>query len=408
MPSEPSIFRNTSSMEPLLPTSGRAELADLSVKIFQKSGELKASLPSKVVRQQIAQLVCEMNSYYSNLIEGHKTLPRDIEKALRQDFSTHDDRRRNQQLSVAHIKAEQAMRERLELHPQTDVFGSEFIYWIHSEFYSHIPKEEWFTVSIDGKRFPLEPGKPRDHNVDVGKHTPPDHTELETFIQRFQSVYADEKIPATDRLLALAAAHHRLAWIHPFGDGNGRVARLQSQAALIRAGIDTEGLYTLSRGLARSRPEYYKRLQEADFQRLNDFDGRGNLSDKTLSNFCVFFLTQVLDQISFMLNLIEPFKLQERIESYLRFVRLDIDPKMRNYLTKLLRELVIQGEITRGAVPQIVGLKGTASREVIRKALDENLISTSSEKGPLKIHFPSEVLESYFPLLFTDLPSEEI
>ena len=106
-----------------------------------------------------------------------------------------------------------------------------------------------------------------------------------------------------------------------------------------------------------------------------------------------------------MLNLIEPFKLQERIEGYLRFVRLDIDPKMRNYLTKLLRELVIQGEITRGAVPHIVGLKGTAGREVIRKALDERLISTSSEKGPLSIHFPSRVLETYFPLLFTDLPA---
>ncbi len=393
-------------MEPLLPTSGRAELADLSVRIFQKSGELKASLPSKVVRQEVSRLVREMNSYYSNLIEGHKTLPRDIEKALRQDFSNQDDERRNQHLSVAHINAELAMRERLEQQPGTDVFSSEFICWLHAEFYSAIPREEWFTVSEDGQRFPLEPGKLRDHNVDVGQHTPPDHTALGRFIQRYQSFYADPKLPATDRLVSLAAAHHRLAWIHPFGDGNGRVARLQSQAAMIATGLDGEGLWTLSRGLARSRPTYYKHLQEADQPRLNDYDGRGNLIDKALSSFCVFFLTQILDQITFMLNLIEPFKLQERIESHLRFVRLDIDPKMRNYLTKLLRELVIQGEINRGAVPQIVGLKGTAGREVIRKALDERLITTSSEKGSLKIHFPSEVLESYFPLLFTDLPSD--
>lgn len=393
-------------MEPLLPTSGRAELADLSVRIFQKSGELKASLPSKVVRQEVSRLVREMNSYYSNLIEGHKTLPRDIEKALRQDFSNQDDERRNQHLSVAHIKAEMAMRERLEQQPGTDVFSPEFTCWLHAEFYSSIPKEDWFTVSEEGKRFPLEPGKLRDHNVDVGKHTPPDHTALGKFIQRYQSFYADTKLPATDRLVALAAAHHRLAWIHPFGDGNGRVARLQSQAAMIAAGLDGEGLWTLSRGLARSRPTYFKHLQEADQPRRNDFDGRGNLSDKALSSFCVFFLTQILDQITFMLNLIEPFKLQERIESHLRFVRLDIDPKMRTYLTKLLRELVIQGEINRGAVPQIVGLKGTAGREVIRKALDERLVTTSSEKGPLKIHFPSEVLESYFPLLFTDLPND--
>lgn len=405
MPSQPSIFRNISSMEPLLPTSGRAELADLSVRIFQKSGELKASLPSKVVRQEVSRLVREMNSYYSNLIEGHKTLPRDIEKALRQDFSNKDDERRNQNLSVAHINAEMAMRESLEQEPKTDVFSPEFICWLHAEFYSSIPKEDWFTVSEDGRKFPLEPGKLRDHNVDVGRHTPPDHTALGKFFHRYQAFYADPKLPATERLIALAAAHHRLAWIHPFGDGNGRVARLQSQAAMIAAGLDGEGLWTLSRGLARSRPTYYKLLQEADQQRRSDYDGRGNLSDEALSQFCKYFLSQILDQITFMLNLIEPFKLQERIESYLRFVRLDIDPKMRNYLTKLLRELVIQGEITRGAVPHIVGLKGTASREVIRKALDERLISTSSEKGPLNIHFPSQVLESYFPLLFTDLPA---
>ena len=392
-------------MEPLLPTSGRAELADLSVRIFQKSGELKASLPSKVVRQEVSRLVREMNSYYSNLIEGHKTLPRDIEKALRQDFSNKDDERRNQNLSVAHINAEMAMRESLEQEPKTDVFSPEFICWLHAEFYSSIPKEDWFTVSEDGRKFPLEPGKLRDHNVDVGRHTPPDHTALGKFFHRYQAFYADPKLPATERLIALAAAHHRLAWIHPFGDGNGRVARLQSQAAMIAAGLDGEGLWTLSRGLARSRPTYYKLLQEADQQRRSDYDGRGNLSDEALSQFCKYFLSQILDQITFMLNLIEPFKLQERIESYLRFVRLDIDPKMRNYLTKLLRELVIQGEITRGAVPHIVGLKGTASREVIRKALDERLISTSSEKGPLNIHFPSQVLESYFPLLFTDLPA---
>ncbi len=55
-----------------------------------------------------------MNSYYSNLIEGHKALPRDIEKALKGNFSPEEDDQRNQRLSVAHIKTESAMRKRLE------------------------------------------------------------------------------------------------------------------------------------------------------------------------------------------------------------------------------------------------------------------------------------------------------
>jgi hypothetical protein len=43
-------------------------------------------------------------------------------------------------------------------------------------------------------------------------------------LQPDETVYGDEQILATNRLFAIAAAHHRLAWIHPFGDGNGRVA----------------------------------------------------------------------------------------------------------------------------------------------------------------------------------------
>jgi Fic family protein len=344
-----------------------------------------------------------MNSYYSNLIEGHKTLPRDIERALKHDFSDQEDDQRNQRLSVAHIKAERAMRALLTDEPATNVYASGFIYWLHREFYSVLPQEDWHTTSSAGIRYPLEPGKPRNHNVDVGRHIPPDHSVLDRFMERFGSFYSSPGIPAIDKLVAVAAAHHRLAWIHPFGDGNGRVARLQSQAAMIQAGLDGEGLWTLSRGLARARPAYFQRLQAADQVRTSDYDGRGNLSDRALSEFCVFFLQQVLDQITFMVGLVEPFKLQERIESYLRFTRLDLDAKLREKLTRLLKALALQGETPRGAVPEILGLKGTASREVIRKALDEGLVRSTSEKSPLRIAFPNKVVEFYFPQLFTDL-----
>ena len=391
-------------MEPLFPEAGRGELAELSVEIFRKSGELVASLPSEIVRQEVAKVVCEMNSYYSNLIEGHKTLPRDIEKALNEDFSILEDDQRNQRLSVAHIRTERAMRVRLSKEPETNAFSPSFICWLHREFYSAIPEEDWFTLSTAGTRYPLEPGKMRNHNVDVGRHTPPDHSVLERFMERFQSSYSSNGIVATDKLIALAAAHHRLAWIHPFADGNGRVARLQSQAAMIQAGLDGEGLWTLSRGLARAKPTYYHRLQGADQRRANDYDGRENLSDKALSQFCIFFLEQVLDQISFMVGLIEPFKLQDRIENYLRFKRTDLDARMREKLVRLLKVLAFQGEIPRGQVPEILGLKGTASRDVIRKAVEEGLVSSKSEKAALRIAFPSKVVEFYFPLLFTDLP----
>jgi Fic family protein len=394
-------------MEPLLPSSGGPELAELSVEIFRKSGELAAALPSKTVRSGIAALVREMNSYYSNLIEGHKTLPRDIERALRNDFSEREEDRNNQHLSVAHIRTETAMRQRLADEPDLGVFEPEFILWLHREFYGALPETEWFTTSVSGKRYPLVPGKFRGYIVEVGRHTPPDHEVLGNFMRRFADFYSGPNILATSRLIAAAASHHRLAWIHPFGDGNGRVARLQSQAVLIRNGMDAEGLWTLSRGFARARNAYYQHLQGADQQRANDFDGRGNLSDAALSRFCRFFLERCLDQISFMTDLIAPFNLLDRIESYLRFTRVDLESKTREHLQRLLKALCLEGEITRGAVSEVLGLKGTAARAVIRRALDEELVCSSSEKGPLRIAFPHKVLDAWFPQLFTDLPVQE-
>jgi len=406
VPDRHSIYRRTSSMEPLIPESGRAALARLSAEIFEKAGELKATFPSPQVRSQVAGLVRQMNSYYSNLIEGHKTLPRDIERALQADFSSQEDDRRNQLLSVAHIRAEDAMRARLNQEPELSAYEPDFIRWIHGEFYSHLPGSEWRTTSHDGTQHPLTPGEWRDHNVDVGRHTPPDHPALPGFMDRFFAFYTSTVIPATDQLIALAAAHHRLVWIHPFGDGNGRVARLQSQAVLIRLGLDGEGMWTLSRGLARTKREYFEQLQAADQDRRNDYDGRGNLSDRALAEFCHYFLSQLLDQLEFMVELIAPVRLVKRIENYLRFVRADLDPRRREHLARLLKALCLEGEVTRGEVAPITGLQSTASRDVIREALRDGLITSPSPKGPLRIAFPNKVAEYYFPNLFSDLPAD--
>jgi Fic family protein len=394
-------------MEPMLPQLARAEMAEISVRIIAKSGELKASLPSKIVRAEVAKQVREMNSYYSNLIEGHKTLPRDIERALKGGFAEDVAVRHNQQLSLAHIMAEKAMRLRLIQEPELNVYSEVFVRWLHQKFYSHVPADLWFTTSKSGKRYPLIPGEFRDYNVDVGKHVPPDFPVLDRFFARFDSVYSSDRILATERLIAIAAAHHRFAWIHPFGDGNGRVARLQSQAALIRCGLDDEGLWTLSRGLARSRANYYSYLEAADESRMGDLDGRGNLSDRMLAKFCIFFMNQILDQIEFMISLIEPSSLQSRIHNYLRYNRVDIEPKLREHLVNLLDVLCIKGEIARGEVSGIVGLKSTAARAVIRSALKADLVSSPNEKGALRINFPADTIEAYFPRLFTDLPVDK-
>ena len=390
------------SMEPMLPPENHPQLAELSRRIFIEGGALRASIPHAKTRHQVALLIREMNSYYSNLIEGHKTLPRDIERAMRNDYLDDPDMRLNQNLAKAHIQVENEMVQRLTNEPDVNVYGPDFLCWIHGRFYHYLPEQAREGRTASGLPFPVEIGRPRSFNVDVGPHTPPDHRQIDTFLQRFSAAYQSASILETNRLPAIAAAHHRLAWIHPFGDGNGRVARLQSHAALIRLGVDGDGLWTLSRGLARQRNEYYSRLAQADKQRENDFDGRGNLSARGLQEFCLFFLQIMLDQIEFMTRLLDTEKLRERIADYIH--RESGIQQHRDRLVKLLGALIQEGELPRGKVADIVGLKPSAARQVISLALREDLVQSATPKGPLNMAFPAKVLDAYFPRLFLDLP----
>ncbi|HUS33786.1 MAG TPA: Fic family protein [Verrucomicrobiae bacterium] len=388
-------------MDPLLPAYRKGELADLTSEVFRKSGSLAAQIPSNVVRRRVASLVREMNSYYSNLIEGHKTLPRDIEKAMREDFSSNPEQRANQRLNKAHIEVEQLMVERLQKEPALLIHSAEFICWLHREFYSRVPAELHWSQNRSGEKYQIQPGVMRDFEVEVGQHQPPFHRSLPQFMQRFQEVYGSDTVVATDQLIALAAAHHRLAWIHPFGDGNGRVTRLYSHAWLVRTKVDSFGLWTLSRGLARDRDKYFQALSAADQKRWNDLDGRGNLSDRALSEFCVFILKTMVDQIDFMSGLFQFDVLSKRIDRYLQIERVDLRPREREALSKLLRAALIEGEIERGRAAEILGNSASAARLIVRLALDEGLLDSSSAKGPLALVFSAETLESYFPKLYS-------
>lgn len=406
MTEKPELYTQPAAMEPLLPESAGGVLADLTCEILRKAGALSVQLPSAIVRTRVANLVREMNSYYSNLIEGHKTLPKDIERAMRNDYSKNPAKRANQCLNRAHIEVEKLMLERLQKEPALSIHSSEFLCWLHHEFYSRLPEDLHFSEDKNGKKYRIEPGALRSFEVVVGPHQPPHFNALPKMMSRFQNFYSSDNIFSTKQLVALAAAHHRLTWIHPFGDGNGRVTRLYSHAWLVRCKADSFGLWTLARGLARQRTAYYDHLRNADGPRWNDLDGRGNLSDRALGDFCQFMLRTMLDQIDFMDGLLQLQNLNTRIERYLHLEVLDLEAKTRDRLARLLKSALIEGEIERGRVGEIVGLSSTSSRDIIRLAIKEQLLDSASEKGPLSLVFSSKTIESYFPKLFQDLPVE--
>ena len=128
-----------------------------------------------------------------------------------------------------------------------------------------------------------------DRYVKIGWHIPVSPSALPRFLERFETVYS--RLGRTDSILSAATAHHRLLWIHPFLDGNGRVARLMSHAML----LDTGGLWSIARGLARNERDYKDNLMACDAKRCNDLDGRGHLSEEALVEFTRFFLTTRID-----------------------------------------------------------------------------------------------------------------
>lgn len=397
-------YQHPAAMEPLLPQERSARLSELTCEILKASGRLTGQVHSPHVLKRVADLVREMNCYYSNLIEGHKTTPRDIERAMQRDFSHDETQRDNQQLSLAHIAVEKLMEERLAA-GAVDVYAPDFVCWLHREFYTRLPEPLHWARTKGGAVYRIAPGSLRDFMVDVGRHTPPDFAALPQFLARFHAFYGDAHRLETNLLVAIAAAHHRLAWIHPFGDGNGRVIRLHSHALLIHHGLGGHGLWTLSRGLARHRQRYFASLEAADQGRRGDLDGRGNLSDAALADFCVFFLETMLDQIQFMSGLLDLPTLRTRVERYFQFQALHLT-RYREELMGVVRTLVDEGEIPRARVQAITGKGATVSADIIKLGLDEGLFETPSPKGPLRPAFPAKIHEFYFPQLFLDLPVE--
>jgi len=221
---------------------------------------------------------------------------------------------------------------------------------------------------------------------------------LRRFLERFAEFYGPRVTTHPDSLVAAASAHHRLAWIHPFLDGNGRVARLFTQAWFIKAGIASDGLWTISRGLARRRADYRAALANADEKRLNDFDGRGYLSLRYLVEFCEFFLGTAADQLEFMEKLLGLDGMLDRVAGYA--ARREFAKELPRGSDSVLRDLFLRGEMARGEVARLIGASPRTGQKVTGALLSERLVTSNSPKGPLRLGFPADTAGYYIPNLY--------
>ena len=386
---------NISAMEPLLPTGHHPQLEDSALSLVAKSNKLAGTLAPEV-RKGIGDLVRSMNCYYSNLIEGHNTHPRDIDNALADDYSTNPEKRNLQLEARAHIDLQKKIDSGVG--PATQPVSKSYLLWLHDEFCRNLPEELlWIENPITGRKVKVIPGEFRQVDVQVGRHIPPTIDSLVSFMNRFEEAYNTEKLSQLQSLIAVAASHHRLLWIHPFSDCNGRVARLMSHAMLLKLDVGSS-IWSVARGLARHSAVYKAKLMAADAVRLNDYDGRGNLSETRLVEFCQFFLDTCVDQVEFMESILTPTELLRRINLYCQD---EIHAKrMLPRSESLLREALLLGQFTRGKAAEITGYKERKAREVLASLLEKKLLVSDSPKGPVKLGFPLDVVERWFPALY--------
>ena len=374
-------------------------LTDLILEIRSAAEALGRSLhPDSAAELRMMTRI--MNAYYSNLIEGHNTRPRDIEAALAGRMDTVEDRPLAEE-AAAHVRVQGWIDEisaSAELPPATSVG---FIRDLHARFYEAMPSE-FRVVEHDGAQRPILPGVFRQdgEEVAVGRHLPPSADRLPDFMAYFEKRYYGLTRGATGKLLSIPAAHHRLNYIHPFLDGNGRVSRLMSHAMIQSAGIGGHGLWSISRGLARGLAdpaEYKERMDAADHSRRGDLDGRGNLSLAGLTQFTAWFLTVMLDQIRFTEAMFDLTALKTR---YTRLIA-DLYPG-RERLPLLLSHVLRHGELARGEARFVIGVSDRAARIDLGDLLKAGFLKSSTPKGPVRAAFPLAYRERLFPNLFTD------
>jgi len=391
------LFDHPSDMEPLLPEDSDGKLAALALQLIRKAERLRDCL-HPITRTTVAGLVRSMNSYYSNLIEGHRTTPRDIEAALNRDFSSDDSQRALQMQHLAHVEVQAGLEARLMQLAGEKICSPDFLCWIHREFYQRLPDSLRTVADPEGTTYRIEPGRLREQDVSVGRHIAPAPAKLPAFTHRFADFYGAHIQADPAGLIAAAAAHHRLTWIHPFLDGNGRVARLFTHAWFVKAEIDSGGLWTISRGLARRQKEYRAALANADEKRLNDFDGRGYLSARYLHEFCEFFLRTAIDQLDFMRDLLGLDGMQRRIKAYAE--RLEQNRELPTGASTVLSEIFLRGEIARGEVSAFIGASARTAQKLTGDLLAKRLVVSPSAKGPLRLSFPASAADHYFPKLY--------
>ena len=381
----------------------KIELAEASLALANASDRLGADLPPETLAQ-VAAMIRIINSYYSNRIEGNNTYPREIEAALAGTLDKDPCRRALQREAAADVQLQVEIDHRAAWGQLEDPTHPDFIRRMHRELYRDVDT----TVPVirrttaGDEEIVVRPGNWRDGDIEARDHLSLPHDRVPAFMDHFHARLCQNELHGqTAKILAMATAHHRMNFIRPFHYGNGRVGRLMSHAMAHHAGIGADGLWSVSRGLARGleggvsgREEYREMMQLADQVREVDQEGCGDLSLDALTHYAYWFLSVCLDQVNFMADLLNLSAMKNRLTHF---------AEAQNFRTggaELLRVVLIRGQVERGNVATILNVAPRTARAVIRELTDAGILGSDTPRSALELRFPSQTHDMLFPNFF--------
>ena len=382
---EPMIFSSRSSR--------RDQLMDLIVEIREKSEKLQLSIPVGL-QQPLINFTRKVNSYFTNLIEGYKASLNEIEATLCGAPAPKDSLKLDLSVAVAHVKLHEWL-DQSSLHGKVTTIN--IIQEIHRKFYeklSHSALELQYPNS--DKIETIIPGEFRHNLVEVGGYVAVHPNAIQNFMKRFEQVYSI--LDSTEILLSLAAIHHRFLWIHPFLDGNGRVARLMTQK-ILQDSLNCDAIWSLSRGLAQQKQNYMNHLVQCDMQRRNDLDGVGNLSEEAMLKFTQFMYDTCLNQIQFILDCVAKKNITKQIQHWFEEKRQTETLPIGSL--EIIMLLLNLGELTKSEIIRHTGISEQTVKSITDALENTGVITIDSNKNLCGIQITADIARYWFPDLIS-------
>ncbi len=226
-----------------------SELVELIIQLetLRKQGITINIYPPLFV--QIKEIFHMIESIQSARIEGNRTTISDYVSSKFEPAPKTDSIREIQNIEIAINYVNKCFDESLD-------------FKISNKFIKELHQLTTKDLKDEGSK---ESGSYRSCNVRINKslHVPPNPTAVHGFMQKLIDwINTEDKLQT--QLLKVAIAHHAFTWIHPFDNGNGRMARIFTYAMLRQYGFKMIYLMNTSAMFCMDRNKYFSMLQQAD------------------------------------------------------------------------------------------------------------------------------------------------